>query len=231
MQFYCGKLLIFLLKWRFMRAFSLWKAVIWLKFFPNESMVSDLKQFSKMVFMKKILLTVIVISSFNVLMAQHAEFGIKGGVNFATLNGDDNNVSNRTSFHLGGLAHIHLSKEFAIQPELMYSGQGANFSGGDIKLSYINLPVIAQYMFGEGFRIQTGPQFGLLTGAKVGNSEAKDSFNGFDLSWSFGAGWLSPSGLGIDARYNLGLTDISDNSSNVKNSVWQLGLFYQFRKK
>jgi hypothetical protein len=185
-----------------------------------------------MVFMKKILLTVIVISSFNALMAQHAEFGIKGGVNLATLNGDNNSeLGNRTSFHIGGLAHLHLSKQFAIQPELMYSGQGADFSGGDIKLSYINVPVIAQYMFGAGFRIQTGPQFGFLTGAKVGDSDAKDSFNGFDLSWSFGAGYLSPTGLGVDARYNLGLTDISDNSTDVKNSVWQLGLFYQFKKK
>src|SRR4249919_385370 len=140
-------------------------------FFPQRVRGIGFEVFSKMVFMKKILLTVIVISSFNVLMAQHAEFGIKGGVNFATLSGDDNNdLGTRTSFHIGGLAHLHLSKQFAIQPELMYSGQGADFNGGDIKLSYINIPVIAQYMFGEGFRIQTGPQFGLLTGAKVGNS-------------------------------------------------------------
>jgi hypothetical protein len=183
--------------------------------------VSDLKQISKMVFMKKILLTVMVIFTFNALIAQkqHAEFGIKGGVNFATLNSDDNgDLSNRTSFHLGGLAHIHLSKQFAIQPELMYSGQGANYSGGDIRLSYINAPVIGQYMFGEGFRIQTGPQFGFLV-------------DGFDLSWSFGAGYISPSGFGVDARYNLGLTDISESNANVKNSVWQLGVFYQFRDK
>jgi hypothetical protein len=187
-----------------------------------------------MYFMKKILLTVMIISTVNVLFAQkqHVEYGLKGGVNFATLNTDENNdLSNRTSFHLGGLAHVHLSKQFAIQPELMYSGQGANSSGGDIKLSYINAPVIGQYMFGEGFRIQTGPQFGLLVGAKAGESDAKDNFNGFDLSWTFGAGYLTPSGFGIDARYNLGLTDISKSTTNVKNRVWQLGLFYQFREK
>ena len=92
-----------------------------------------------------------VISTLNVAMAQHhhAEFGLKGGVNFAKLNFEGNtDVNTRTSFHLGGLAHFHLSKQFAIQPELMYSGQGASYAGGDIKLSYINVPVIGQYMFG-----------------------------------------------------------------------------------
>ncbi len=182
--------------------------------------------------MKKILLTVMVTFTISTLMAQHVEFGLKGGVNFATLNSDDNNdLNNRTSFHLGGLAHFHLSKPFAIQPEIMYSGQGASFSGGDIKLSYINVPVMGQYMFGEGFRIQTGPQFGFLVGAKAGDIDVKDDFNGFDFSWSFGAGYITPGGFGVDARYNLGLTDISENGSNVKNNVWQLGIFYQFRQK
>lgn len=166
----------------------------------------------------------------NVLMAQHAEFGIKGGVNLANLNTNDNeNLSNRTSFHIGGLAHLHLSKQFAIQPELLYSGQGASSSAGDIKLSYINIPVIAQYMFGEGFRIETGPQFGLLVGAKAADTDVKSSFTSADLGWAFGVGYKTPSGFGVDARYNLGLTDITDNSSDVKNSVWQLGIFYQFK--
>ncbi len=175
-----------------------------------------------------------VICTANVLMAQnhHVEFGLKGGVNFATLNFDDNSdVNTRTSFHIGGLAHIHLAKQFAIQPELMYSGQGAKYTGGDIKLSYINVPVIAQYMFGMGLRLETGPQFGFLVGAKTGDIDVKDQFNGFDVSWAFGAGYITPSGFGVDARYNLGLTDISDGNESVKNSVWQLGLFYQFRNK
>ncbi len=184
--------------------------------------------------MKKILLTVMVLFTINGIIAQdhHVEFGLKGGVNFATLRADDNNdLNSRTSFHLGGLAHIHLSKQFAIQPELLYSGQGANFSGGNIKLNYINVPVLAQYMFGVGLRLETGPQFGFLVGAKSGDVDVKDSFNGFDFSWAFGVGYVTPSGFGVDARYNLGLTDISEDNTNVKNSVWQIGLLYQFKSK
>ena len=35
------------------------------------------------------------------------------------------------------------------------------------KFTYLNLPVLAQVMFGEGFRVQTGPQFGLLNECKI----------------------------------------------------------------
>ena len=183
--------------------------------------------------MKKILFTAMVIFTANALIAQnHVEFGLKGGVNLAALNFDGNNDYNsRTSFHIGGLAHIHLSKQFAFQPELMYSGQGADYTPGDVKLSYINVPLLGQYMIGTGFRLETGPQLGFLVGAKAGESDTKDSFNGFDLSWAFGAGYITTSGFGVDARYNLGLTDISEANTNVKNSVWQLGVFYQFKNK
>ena len=34
-----------------------------------------------------------------------------------------------------------------------------------LRLNYINVPVL-QYMFGDGFRLQTGPQLGILTNAK-----------------------------------------------------------------
>jgi hypothetical protein len=94
---------------------------------------------------------------------------------------------------------------------------------------------LAQYMFAEGFRIQTGPQLGILTTSewKSGSTETDvDNLSNADFSWSFGAGYLSRSGLGIDARYNLGLTDVSkSNTTDIQNRVWQLGLFYQFKRK
>ena len=51
------------------------------------------------------------------------------------------------------------------------------------------------------------------------------------LHGSFGGGYLVRSGLGVDVRYNLGISNISENNDvDVKNRVWQFGLFYQFRK-
>jgi hypothetical protein len=133
------------------------------------------------------------------------------------------------------LAHIHLSRSFAIQPEVVFSAQGAEYGNTKLKANYVNIPVLAQYMFGNGFRLQTGPQLGILAGSEVKNGSTEtdldDVFKTTDFSWSFGTSYLTKSGLGLDARYNLGLSNINknDNGAEIKNRVWQLGLFYQFR--
>lgn len=165
-------------------------------------------------------------------------FGIKGGVNFANLEIEDvADGDHRTGFHVGGLAHIHVSRNFAIQPELVFSLQGREqtIGGTDYRtnLSYINLPVLLQYMAGTGFRLQTGPQLGILVNAetKVNDVEmdVKDSYKTPDISWAFGASYLTNAGIGFDARYNLGLSNIYDvGNGEIRNRVWQIGLFYQF---
>lgn len=168
--------------------------------------------------------------------AQKVDFGLKGGVNFANFKVEDNdNTDSRTGFHAGGLAHIHLNKSWALQPELVYSSQGAEIGDAKWKANYVNIPVLAQYMFGNGFRLQTGPQLGILASSevKVGDTETDldDSYKTTDFSWAFGASYITPTGLGVDARYNLGISDISETSTSVKNRVWQLGLFYQFKHR
>ncbi|MBO9684525.1 MAG: PorT family protein [Flavisolibacter sp.] len=186
--------------------------------------------------MKKITLTGLCVMMLSgVLFAQHhAQIGIKGGANFSALSANGSSSDQRTGFNAGLLAHFHVSPHFAVQPEVMYSSQGAEYTDvAKTKLNYINVPVLGQYMFGNGLRLQTGPQVGILTSAesKNGNTETevKSSFKKTDVSWSFGTSYLTRSNIGIDARYNLGLTDISKNNSDLKNRVWQVGLFYQFR--
>lgn len=187
--------------------------------------------------MKNLIVCVGLLLSVQAINAQsvHPHFGLKGGLNFSTLNLESNtDLKSKVGFHIGGLAHLHISKHFAIQPELVYSGQGAKFEANDSKLNlnYINLPILAQYMTGSGFRLETGPQVGALVSAKVKNdgneTSVKDEYKKVDFSWAFGAGFVTNSGLGIDARYNLGISNINDGTSKIRNSVFQVGLFYQF---
>lgn len=165
--------------------------------------------------------------------------GLKAGVNVASMkveNGSD--YDSRASFNVGGLAHIHVTKHFALQPELVVSGQGGKYdvtnnTKGEVKLTYLNVPVLGQYMVGDGFRLETGPQLGFLLGAKSNVNkvtvDVKDSYKTADFAWAFGAGYISDIGLGVDVRYNLGLSNIWDGTSNnMQNRVLQLGLFYQF---
>jgi hypothetical protein len=181
-------------------------------------------------------LMLITVISLN-LCAQRTDayLGIKAGVNVASVNVEDGkDLNSIVSGHLGGLVHIHVSPQFAIQPELFLSGQGGEDDGDKYKLIYLNLPVLFQYMFGNGFRLHTGPQLGILLSAeeKIGNAEydVNSSFENIDFGWEFGASYQFPgSGVGLDLRYTVGLTDITESSSSdVQNRVFAFGLFYQF---
>jgi len=173
------------------------------------------------------LITAILITG--VASAQHGNapagqvnLGIKGGLNMYNIHNDDNTSYDQiTGYNFGLLGHIHINSQWAVQPELVYSLQGAK----NLKLGYINVPVLLQYMFDNGFRIQAGPQVGFLVSA-----DNKDDYNSIDFALSVGVSYVVPStGFGIDLRYNHGLSDIT-KSSDVKstNRGIQLGLFYIF---
>jgi len=189
--------------------------------------------------MKKLLLGFTAICLAQIGMAQKTSFGIKAGVNIANLKGEDKNTDTKVGLHAGGLAHIHLSRRWAMQPELLYSSQGGKVdilnSTQKVNLDYINIPVLFQFMFDNGFRLQAGPQVGFLVNAKskVGSSttDIKDNYKTVDFSLPIGLGYLTSSGIGIDGRWVPGLSNISEGSSDVKNNVFQIGLFYQFGGK
>lgn len=186
--------------------------------------------------MKKLLaVSLVFFFSLSIVRAQHVNFGIKGGYNSSSVQiSDGADFNSKSGIHIGGLAHIHINSHFAVQPELVYSCQGGESGNTKLKLSYINVPVLVQYMVNDGFRLQTGPQVGFLVSAKqkIGDIEVDidDTFNSVDISWVLGGGYLFSSGFGIDARYNIGLNNISDDSDfEAKNRVFQVGLFYQFK--
>src|SRR4051812_24370946 len=105
-----------------------------------------------------ILVTFLISSS---LFAQgNVSFGLKGGINIAsTTNNETGGSSSRVGFHVGGLAHIHINPDWAVQPEIVYSSQGGKYTVSDgehqLQLNYINIPVLLQYMTAGGLRLET----------------------------------------------------------------------------
>lgn len=181
--------------------------------------------------MKKLFLLVVGITCLTVTKAQ-VHLGVKAGFNFASFSGSDaSNVSTRTSAHLGLVAKVPLALGLSFQPELVYSGQGAKQGSTTFSTTYINVPVLAKYTIPVlGLFVETGPQVGFLLSAKAstdaGTTDVKSQLNKTDLSWAFGAGFKLPLGLGIDLRYNAGLSKIPTSGANIKNSVIQLGAFF-----
>jgi hypothetical protein len=184
--------------------------------------------------MKKSILLLVCAIAITTLTHAQVRFGFKGGANLANVTGDAEGLKMKIGFNAGAVAKISVSESFSIQPELVYSNQGATMEEGDVKihLNYINIPVMFQYNV-SGFILETGPQVGILSSAKAkadGESvDMKDFFKGIDFAWGVGVGYQMPgSGLGISARYNIGLAKIneSEGDEKAKNSVIQLGFHY-----
>ncbi|GAA0543169.1 porin family protein [Chitinophaga japonensis] len=187
--------------------------------------------------MKKLILTILIAGCATfAAQAQSIHFGVKGGLNIAQLSDFDGSGS-RASGHVGGFVNFRF-RDWAIQPELLFSGQGEKYDvalAGERKvaLNYINIPVMFQYYLIPQFYLEAGPQVGFLVSAKdKGGSvtvDIKDGYNTADLGMGFGLGFKLPMGFGIYGRYNFGLTDLYDGSGDYKNSVAQVGVSYTIK--
>ena len=133
--------------------------------------------------------------------------------------------------HHEGFAEIKISEKFSIQPELMYSSQGASSDlGGDLKLDYINIPVMAKFYVAKSFSLEAGPQIGFLVSAKADGEDVKDFVSSTDFGFNFGAGYDFTEKLSAGLRYNLGLSNVDDSDSgdSIKNAVISITLGYKF---
>lgn len=179
--------------------------------------------------MKKLLLSLLLLTGTFAVNAQSVKFGVKGGVNFATIRGNDLDVDSKTGFHVGGVAELKLGDKFSLQPELLYTELGTKDSDNELTLNYISVPVMAKFYLLEGFSVEAGPQFSFLvkdeleTPVGILNPQTED----FDFGLNVGLGYNFNNGLFVQSRYTLGVSPIQENP-DVKNGAFQLSLGYQF---
>jgi opacity protein-like surface antigen len=206
---------------------------------------------------KLVIIAAIAVFGITSANAQEVRIGAKGGVNLATLGGDVENADHRTAFHLGGLVEIPLSERFAIQPEILYSAQGAEYEDSGsfagvpydytvtTKLDYIQVPVMAKVYLVEGLALEAGPQVAFLVNDKYeydgdlgpfGDSGEGDlnenDLSSIDVSIGAGASYRLPMGLFFGARYNFGLGNVNDGADKddykIHNNVLQVSVGYSF---
>ena len=181
--------------------------------------------------MKKISFLALILATSTTLFAQNAKFGLKAGVNISDIDWKVANTEfdNRIGFHVGLLAHVHLSPHWGLQPEIQYSTEGVKqtVTSGEYtwKTDYVNIPVMLQYMFDNGFRLEAGPQLGLM----VSNDDNDDIFKSTNVGLGFGLNYLTYSGFGVGGRYILGLSKINEAAAaEAKSRNIQLSVFYMF---
>ena len=188
--------------------------------------------------MKKIILSLAIVAFATLGVSAQVNFGVKGGLNISTLRTDpDGNSKSLVGGYGGFLANIPVSGMFSIQPEVLYSLEGAKYDGaGDpqLLLNYINIPLMVKYSDPSGFYGELGPQIGILTSAKFqedGESDVdiKKLLKSSNFSLGFGAGWNFSPKVGVGLRYNLGLSSIGEDSGNdVKTGNFAIGIHYMF---
>ena len=195
--------------------------------------------------MKKLILTGSILLLALYSYAQGISGGVKAGLNISnqkvSWNGSSIDTKAKAGVHLGGYLVIMLAEKVGIQPEILFSMQGAKYPDYDGKtiFNYLNVPILARYNINEMFSVHVGPQFGFLLTAKSESngdkSDRKDEFKGTDIGGVIGVGVEWPSGLNCGGRYVIGFSQISkdvDDNGEFKNHVFQLYVAYRlFDKK
>lgn len=166
-----------------------------------------------------------------------AQIGVRGGVNFATVTGDDVDADTRTGLMVGLYTNYALGNgSIILQPEVLYTQKGfettqsfGELGDADVtfKLDYIEVPILAKVNFAgnESFapHVYAGPYIAFKVNATAesnGDEGDVDGVESTDFGLVLGAG-VDIGALNIGARYGLGLTEIGE-TGDAKNSVFSI---------
>ena len=199
--------------------------------------------------MKKLIMLAVaaMFATVNVNAQTAGEMYIKPmvGGTLSTLTGDTEGAKMRFGFVGGAEFGYNISNQFAVTAGLLASMQGASYKDtnytkdASTTLTYLNVPILANYYLAPGLAIKAGIQPGFLLSAKSKGTELEGTqWVKYDESGTSGLKKVDisiPLGLSyefddivIDARYNLGLTKINDyDLGKVKNGVIMLTVGYK----
>ncbi|WP_276497336.1 porin family protein [Pontibacter litorisediminis] len=176
--------------------------------------------------------------------------GVKAGLNYATLRGENaKNYDYRPGYTVGLTARYGFNELMGIQTEALFTSKGykRTFSNNDtetedrLRLNYLDIPVLLHLQV-SGLFFELGPQVSfLLKGKQItevsrGNTtttkefEVTDEPYPIDFGYAAGIGYRAPSGIGLGLRYNAGLKDLDDEGgfegSERRHAAFQLTLSY-----
>jgi opacity protein-like surface antigen len=185
------------------------------------------------------------------------------GLDFGDLAKVTPSQSMKVGFNVGAWAEYMVMPMLGVQVELNYSLQGVNTkvetsssllgaastTDTSYGAGYVNVPILAKAHFAN-LAAYVGPQLGFATGFNYTSTvttddkateyepEAVEDYSGFDFSLVVGAQYKLTANIGVDARYNIGLTNVFPTLKNDegevtregfgKQGVLQIGVFYQF---
>lgn len=200
--------------------------------------------------MKKVVILILLIPT--TFVFAEINFGLKFGVQLANIRSkyllESQSSNYRTSFNGGFVLRIGLHKNFAIQPEFLFSSLGGIIRSTKSELIQNNLqfPVLFKYCFGFEklrFFLNAGPYIGLNLSTDLVYQGKNLYFNPklinqFDAGLLFGFGFEINMGSGVfvfEPRITRGFTDIFNDeiakTNGEKNYTQALSfnLMYLFK--
>jgi hypothetical protein len=186
--------------------------------------------------MKKFLLIILILLAPATAAFSKLDLGLKAGYNASKLSTDNSEISSsfRSGFVFGAFARI--GERFFLQPELLYSQNGGEFSStiqvqgqqanivSDFKQSSFDLCLLAGYHIIDTETLKVNGQAGLvasiMTDKGAWNLDPVMTTDFQNVNWAlkFGAG-VDFSNLSLDVRYLLGLNNVNSTSQlEMKNS-------------
>jgi len=181
---------------------------------------------------------------------QYIQYGVKGGLNAASLIGDDlDELESKIGVCLGLFLDYKINSKVGISGDLLFSQQGAYLEESDryesyecyINMNYINLPVLFNFYPTSNLSLKVGLQPGMLMSAKekvryeneeynykkTETESFKKHCNSLDWSLPIGLSYTFDFGLRFDLRYNYGLNNIfKKGDDDIVNSVFQITIGY-----
>lgn len=156
---------------------------------------------------------------------------ITAGPTFATLSGDDTDgFDSKTGFFVAAGTIIPLNETFSIDPHLAYVQKGADVSGDELSLDYIEIPVLltANIPLSESASVglSAGPQVAFNTGCDDAGFDCSDeddlNTTDFGILTSAGIGFpLSETvGLAVGGGADFGLTDVFDSGDGSNRAYY-----------
>lgn len=199
--------------------------------------------------MKKLVLPFLIMSTISTFaqdgkksflqdLGSRLSFGLTAGGSYTQFYHSDFNTDPMVGFHGGAFVQLKMSEHLDVVEDFLYSQEGAKSKSGvfrdkNIKLTYINVPVVFRYKSNIGLFIEAGSQTGIKIKedfAGVTNQKYAKSMN---IGLVGGLGFQVQKGLGVRFRYIYGLTgignaDIPGINNDFKSSGGQASLFYTF---
>jgi hypothetical protein len=168
---------------------------------------------------------VLFIFCFENSFSQHFEGGILGGLTASQIDGDSYRGYNKVGLQAGAWVQRLFTYTLAGQLELRYVQKGSLKTNkpGDptyyrASLHYIDIPIMAQYIYNDKviFELGIGPEFLLSAKEQDGNGDLPDRephFHNFTMSAIAGIGYTFWDMLTFTARFNYSIIPIRDHPS------------------